>query len=168
MKEILIQYYSGRMNIICDHFFPASAANVRKLFNKVVCLDYDHRADIAQDILQWMQDQVQHDTALLPQYAKAAVDAGTKAAEMQGEIEKQAAMVQCVKNMAASLKRGKKDTCAEALKKEKERLKTMRSRQNDWKKKKRDNTHAFQSCQNQIKKFKENIELIEQLSAGWS
>lgn len=166
MKEILIQYYSGRMNIVCDNFFPTSAANVRKLF-KVVCLDYVHRADIAQDILQWMRDQVQQDPILLSQYANAALDAGTKAAEMQPEIEKQAVRVQCMKDTIASLKRDQKVVYTEALKKEKEKLKAMRNYQRDFEKDKRYNTHKYKTCQNQLKRFKENIELIEQLSAGW-
>lgn len=166
-----IKYPDGQMLIVMDKFFPTSAHNIRVLFLKTIALNWEQRGNVAFDILQWLKDahrklDVEN---TLKFRANTCVTQRTKAKEMQEEIDKQAAQIEKMKVYLKEMTRGQgKKGYREKLKAEKEKLKGLKEKQASLKRDAQYQNGEFIRVQALDRKFKANIELIEQLSAGWS
>ena len=152
-----IKYPNGRMSLVMEKFFPTSAHNIRLLFLKTIALNWDERWQIAQDILEWLRDAhraLDVDNTLRFR-ANQCVTQRTKVKEMQEEIDRTAAQID------------KKKAYKKKLEAEKEKLKGLKEKQRILKDDAAYQHGEFIRVQALDKKFRENIELIEQLSAGW-
>lgn len=75
MTDIHLTYNAGngRMTIHCDNFFPTSQNKFRQLL-KVVDMDFDHRDDILNSIMQFLKkaerDSLEEKTSLSHEYWK--------------------------------------------------------------------------------------------------
>lgn len=164
-----IKYPDGQMLIVMDKFFPTSAHNIRVLFLKTIALNWEQRGNVAFDILQWLKDahrklDVEN---TLKFRANTCVTQRTKAKEMQEEIDKQALKIKNLQDFIKSLPRGQKKPYQEKLKGEKEVLKGLKKKQSGLKRDAQYQNGKFIKVQVLDRKFKANIELVEQLSAGW-
>ena len=165
-----IKYPNGKMSLVMKEFFPTSAHNIRLLFLKTIALNWEERWQIAQDILQWLKDahrDLDVDNTLRFR-ANTCVAQKTKAKEMQEDIDKQAAKIRKLQDFIKSLPRGQKKPYQDKLKGEKETLKGLKEKQTTLKHDAQYQNGEFIRVQALDRKFKANIELIEQLSAGWT
>ena len=165
-----IKYPNGRMSIVMEQFFPTSAHNIRLLFLKTIALNWEERGQTAQDILQWLKDA---HTAMdidntLRFRANNYVNQKTKVKEMQEDIDRTSAQVSKMKVYLKEMARGQgKKAYREKLEAEKEKLKGLKEKQRILKEDAAYQNGEFIRVQALDKKFRANIELIEQLSAGW-
>lgn len=165
-----IKYPNGKMSLYMERFFPTSAHNIRILFLKTIALNWEERCQIAQDILQWLKEaQRELDIEKTLRFrADKHVEQRTKASEMQEKIDKCEQGVKNLQDFIRVLPRGKKKPYQEKLKQEREKLKGLKDKQRNLKYDAQYQYAEFNRVQSLDKKFKENIELIEHLSAGWS
>ena len=164
-----ITYPNGRMSLVMEQFFPTSAHNIRLLFLKTIALNWEDRQQTAQDILQWLKEAhraLDVDNTLRFR-ANTCVSQKTKAKEMQSDIDRQAAKIRKLQDFIKSLPRGQKKPYQEKLKGEKEVLKGLKEKQSGLKHDAQYQNGEFIKVQALDRKFKANIELVEQLSAGW-
>ena len=165
-----IKYPNGRMSLVMEKFFPTSAHNIRLLFLKTIALNWDERWQIAQDILEWLRDAhraLDVDNTLRFR-ANQCVTQRTKVKEMQEEIDRTAAQIDKMKVYLKEMARGEgKKAYRKKLEAEKEKLKGLKEKQRILKDDAAYQHGEFVRVQALDKKFRGNIELIEQLSAGW-
>lgn len=163
-------YESGHMQLVLGNFFPTTNTKVRFLMNKIIALNITERYQIAETILAYLKSAYDPEeyTAAMKDYANNVVTLRTKAKEMQEDIDKQAAKVTRMKEYIKALPRGKKKPYQEELKQEKEKLKVLKSKQTDLKHDAQYNNGRFIEIRAEDKRFKENIRIIEELSAGWN
>lgn len=166
-----IKYPNGKMSLRMERFFPTSAHNIRILFLKTIALNREDRWQTAQDILQWLKEALEAMDAerAMKEYANTCVERRTQAKEMQEDIDRQAAQIQKMNVYLKEMARGQgKKAYRKNLKAEKEKLKGLKDKQRNLKYDAQYQYAEFNRVQSLDKKFKENIELIECLSAGWS
>lgn len=165
-----ITYPNGKMSLVMDQFFPTSAHNIRLLFLKTIALNWEDRQQTADDILHWLKEahgnlDVENNLRFR---ANTCVNQKTKAKEMQEDIDRTAAQIDKMKVYLKEMARGAgKKAYREKLKCEKEKLKGLKETQRNLMHDAQYQNGEFIKLQALDKKFKANIELIEQLSAGW-
>lgn len=164
-----ITYPNGKMSLVMDQFFPTSAHNIRLLFLKTIALNWEDRQQTADDILHWLKEAHRELDAesVMKFRANKCVDQRTKAKEMQSDIDRQALKIKNLQDFIKSLPRGQKKPYQEKLKGEKEVLKGLKEKQSGLKHDAQYQNGEFIKVQALDRKFKANIELVEQLSAGW-
>ena len=165
-----ITYPNGNMSLVMKEFFPTSAHNIRLLFLKTIALNWEERWQIAQDILQWLKEAHRELDAEsnMKDAANNCVMLRTQAKEMQESIDRQAERIGKMKVYLKEMKRGDgKKTYREKLKAEQEKLKGLKEKQHSLMENSKYNNGRFIRVQALDKKFKANIELIEQLSEWW-
>lgn len=163
---------NGHLHLNLFNFFPASKAEVRKLFLKIIsrCPDYRYQSQIAQEILQWVKvayDEADIETAL-KSYANTYGSRITEAKEMQEDIDKQTELIEKMKCWLDEMPKGSgKKAYRKKLKAEKEKLKKLKEDQRSLKSDASWSHGQFIKLHAKAERFKANIELIEQLTAGW-
>ncbi len=179
-----IKWGTGHMMLILGNSFPANDRWIKKLW-KTVSMDYEHRKEISDSILEWLNGEKDFysDKDFLQKIANAAVSANTSAVEMQPEIdrlihdsERLKRFIFDIKIMLGTEKRKderKKLSCLK--KKEAENLKVMQKKLKDLKEKQQSyiQTYNMKNClfndtKRKTEKIERNIKLIEQLSEGWN
>lgn len=70
MIEII--YPSGYMTISLDKFFPASSDNLKKLI-KIIDMDWQHKDQIIQDIVTWINREIKNSEDTAKAYANKYV-----------------------------------------------------------------------------------------------
>ena len=153
-------------------FFPAPATVVRKLFKGTIALlwDWKERERITQDILQWLKNKLEEldSEAILKCYANECVNTRTQAAEMQGDIDRQAAQIQKMKVYLEEMPKGYgKKAYRAKIQDENEKLKALKLKQKSLMEHSRFYKANFNKVQATVNKYKSNIELIEKLTEGW-
>ena len=163
-------YESGHMQLVLNQFFPTTNTRVRFLMNKIIALNPIERYQIAETILTYLKGAYDPEEyrAAKKDYANAVVSLRTKAGEMQEGIDKQAAKIARMKQYIKELPRGKKKPYQEELQQEKEKLKVLKEKQTNLKRDAQYNNGRFIEVNAKDKRFKENIRIIEELSAGWN
>ena len=165
-----ITYPHGRMNLYMPKFFPAPNSVVRKLFRSVISLNYEDRCQIAQDILEWLKNSLNEldADAVLVCCANECVNARTLAKEMQPDIDRQEAQIQKMKIYLEEMPKGKVKTAYRAkIQEENKKLKELKEKQKSYVGYSKFYNGEFIKMQAKVKKFKGNIELIEQMTEGW-
>lgn len=163
-----ITYPNGKMLLAMDRFFPAPAHDVRVLFAKVIrknCTPWK----AAEEILEWLKEAHMELDAESAMKAKAAACAGKRdeAERVQAEIDRQAVRVRDVQESIKSLPRGKKAACQDLLTAEKEKLKRLKEKLKWLKEDAKFENGEYIRIRTLERKLRENISLIEQLTAGW-
>lgn len=149
-----IKWGTGHMMLILGNSFPANDRWIKKLW-KTVSMDYEHRKEISDSILEWLNGEKDFysDKDFLQKIANAAVSANTSAVEMQPEIDR----LSCLK---------KKE--AESLKVMQKKLKDLKEKQQSYIQTYNMKNCLFNDTKRKTEKIERNIKLIEQLSEGWN
>ena len=159
----------GHIQLNLPEFFPASKGNIRKLFQKVIGLNWEGRVGAAKEILEYLDRRVEALDAAgtMKKYANKAVSAHTKAGEMQERIDKQAGRVDRMQEFIRTVPKGRQKQYRENLKQEKQALKTLKERQRGLMDEFRHYQNGITRVKREEARLKDNIELIMQLTTWW-
>lgn len=159
----------GHITLNLPEFFPASKGSIRKLFQKIIGLNWEGRVDAAKEILDYLDRRVEALDAAgtMKKYANKAVSAHTKAGEMQEQIDKQAGRVDRMQEFIRTIPKGRQKQYRENLKQEKQALKTLKERQRGLMDEFRHYQGGITRVKREEARLKGNIELIMQLTTWW-
>ena len=166
---ITVSYPRGQLRIILSEFFPTSGKRIRQLF-RAVDMDWENRARISEDILRHLEQAHAElrTEEMLKLRADNHVSAMTDAKEMEEPVRRQAERVEKMQAEIKVLPKAVRPPYLEQLKKEKEILKGLKARRQyalsdaAWQK------TEFTRVQARDKKYRENISLVRELSAGYT
>ena len=157
-EEILhIRYPNGEMYINKKEFFPCSASKLKKLIRLTEDPDwYEH----AKEITAFLEDRIAEETDWSRASAAGAVEARTKAVEMQPDIDRQQGIVDRMAKAKAEVRPGHKKEYMVRLKGEKERLSALKAKQRDCMDVFRFYNAGFKKSQSLIRTAEEDIEVL--------
>lgn len=163
-----IKYPNGQMTLALTEFFPNTSGNIRKLFQKVISLNWDdeERDRISEHLVSWLTARVEEcsNEELMRSLANTAVSAHTKATEMQTEIDKQTEKVNRMKELVSCVAPVDRKKYKDGLKAEKEKLSALKSRQKDCMSEFRFYKNEISKAKSTVEKYKKNLELVKELS----
>lgn len=164
-----IEFPDGKMTLYMDKFFPAPKGVIRKLFLKTIALNYRKRMEYTEDILTWLRQSIIDLDMEETMKARANMYGNrmTSISELKEPLEKQEQKVKDLERFYKTLTAKEKKSFKLELKKESNRLKELKTRMKELKADARYQKQEFNRVQAWEKGYKENIELIEKLTAGW-
>ena len=166
-----ITFPDGKMTLVMDKFFPAPQPIIRKLFLKTIALNWKDRCQITAEILDWLGWQLagSNPDERKKYHANKYAEIRTQITELEEQIEKQTCKINDLVEFRKTLppRSGHKQEWNTAFKAEQGKLKDLKDKRRDLKADAADQMKQFNKIDSDMKKFKANIELIEQLTADW-
>ena len=141
-KSIHIEWYNGKMTIHLNQFFPASGTAIKKLM-KVIEMDWAHRAEIIEQILNFLNNRNIEDEEAAKEYAKKYFEHKQQYADYRDRAAEKKHPNGC---------RMTKEELAEARKQRDSHKQSAATYEGNFKK-----------MRSRVERTKKNIELIEQL-----
>jgi chromosome segregation ATPase len=150
-KQIEIKYTNGQMTINLDKFFPSTQKDCKKLL-AVIDLDWTHRDELIQSILNWMENEQKECDDYSKEYANKYVD-------IKPKIKEAEAKVNVLKNIVLRMKTDKlKDplkVAREDLQKAKAEFRHLKNNESYY-------NSSFNNFHNRKEKLQKNMQILEE------